>query len=336
MVPLRRLLIVQAHDELPYPEGTACAEVLRATAGIRRRGQRQRLDLPRHGGRRRRQAAHLARLPDAGRAARGAAGAAQGRARAGDRPGADRRRLHPRLPAVGGVRRRLADLRAGHHAAHRLDRRRARPTPLSPETTRAGVATCRRGDIWSRYVRYIGAGAVATAGIITVLRGLPTMVGAFVAVARGLRRRRGARRRRPVPRTDRDLPGAFVFGGVALVVLVAGLVPGVFAGECAPCSARSAPPASACSACCSSRSPRASWASSASPRSPPPASRWSRCSARPRSSRPPAGSMPTPAPACSPSAPSSRSPRPRPATSRRTSRPAGWWAPRPRGSSSAS
>src|SRR5512139_1074319 len=32
MVPLRRLLIVKAHDELPYPEGTACAEVLRATA----------------------------------------------------------------------------------------------------------------------------------------------------------------------------------------------------------------------------------------------------------------------------------------------------------------
>ena len=32
MIPLRRLLIVQAADELPYPEGTACAEVLRATA----------------------------------------------------------------------------------------------------------------------------------------------------------------------------------------------------------------------------------------------------------------------------------------------------------------
>ena len=44
------------------------------------------------------------------------------------------------------------------------------------------------GDIWSRYVRYIGAGAVATAGILTVLRGLPTMAGAFLAVARGLRR----------------------------------------------------------------------------------------------------------------------------------------------------
>jgi len=32
MVPLRRLLIVRAHAELPYPEGTACAEVLRATS----------------------------------------------------------------------------------------------------------------------------------------------------------------------------------------------------------------------------------------------------------------------------------------------------------------
>ena len=31
MIPLRRLLIVQAADELPVPEGTACAEVLRAT-----------------------------------------------------------------------------------------------------------------------------------------------------------------------------------------------------------------------------------------------------------------------------------------------------------------
>ncbi len=33
MIPLRRMLIVEAHDELPYPEGTACAEVLKATAG---------------------------------------------------------------------------------------------------------------------------------------------------------------------------------------------------------------------------------------------------------------------------------------------------------------
>ncbi|MBL8114488.1 MAG: OPT/YSL family transporter, partial [Acidobacteria bacterium] len=33
MIPLRRLLIVESDKELPYPEGTACAEVLRATSG---------------------------------------------------------------------------------------------------------------------------------------------------------------------------------------------------------------------------------------------------------------------------------------------------------------
>jgi uncharacterized oligopeptide transporter (OPT) family protein len=33
MIPLRRLLIVQSQGELAYPEGTACAEVLRATVG---------------------------------------------------------------------------------------------------------------------------------------------------------------------------------------------------------------------------------------------------------------------------------------------------------------
>jgi len=38
MIPLRRLLIVKAHDELPYPEGTACAEVLRPRPASRRGG----------------------------------------------------------------------------------------------------------------------------------------------------------------------------------------------------------------------------------------------------------------------------------------------------------
>ena len=87
------------------------------------------------------------------------------------------------------------------------------------------------GDIWSRYVRYIGAGAVATAGIATVVRGLPTMWGAFFAVAAGMRGKAGGA---GVERTDRDLPPAFVFGAVAAVVLVAGLIPGVFAGDMAP------------------------------------------------------------------------------------------------------
>jgi putative OPT family oligopeptide transporter len=104
--------------------------------------------------------------------------------------------------------------------------------PLYPETARL-VSEMDAGAIWSRYVRYIGAGAVAAAGILTVLRGLPTMWGAFAAVARGLRGGADGAAASGAA-TDRDLPSWFVVGGVLTVVLVAGLVPGVFAGEMAP------------------------------------------------------------------------------------------------------
>ena len=75
------------------------------------------------------------------------------------------------------------------------------------------------GEIWSQYVRYIGAGAVATAGILTVVRNLPTMVASFAAVAKGLRGGAPTTASAKAPggtddRTDRDLPGVFVFGGI--------------------------------------------------------------------------------------------------------------------------
>jgi putative OPT family oligopeptide transporter len=62
------------------------------------------------------------------------------------------------------------------------------------------------------------------------------MADAIGAIARGARADGGLRAHggASVPRTERDLPASFVFGGVALVVLVAGLVPGVFAGDMAP------------------------------------------------------------------------------------------------------
>jgi putative OPT family oligopeptide transporter len=106
--------------------------------------------------------------------------------------------------------------------------------PLYPESDRL-IAAMSAGEIWSRYVRYIGAGAVAVAGIITVAKGLPTMSGAFSAVARGMRR--GAKRDtalQDVPSTDRDLPGTFVAGAVFSVVLITAVIPGIFAGEMGP------------------------------------------------------------------------------------------------------
>ncbi len=228
MIPLRRLLIVEAHEELPYPEGTACAEVLRATAegatgshwifwgmalgaGVKLLVSLAFL-LPSQ------MSATLPVLPRAELALE----------------------LAPALLGVGfilGYRQSavcvagalvsalvLIPLIAGTGAGL--------PAPLYPETQRL-VAEMGAADLWSRYVRYVGAGAVATAGILTVLRGLPTMVGAFLAVARGLRRG-GASGRGPAPASERDLPAGFILGGIVLVVGVAGLVPGVFAGGMGP------------------------------------------------------------------------------------------------------
>jgi putative OPT family oligopeptide transporter len=229
MVPLRRLLIVRAHDELPYPEGTACAEVLRAT------------------------------VHESGRVASGSAwifrGMAVGaavkilislvylipgelRAAVPVLPKAELAlEVAPALLGVGyilGYRQAAVCVAGAIISALAITPLIAwlgssMSAPLYPETVRL-IADMSAGDIWSRYVRYIGAGAVATAGILTVVRGLPTMAGAFVAVARGLQ---GSDHRSAgsAERTDRDLPAAFVFSGVATVVLVAGLVPGVFAGE---------------------------------------------------------------------------------------------------------
>lgn len=103
-------------------------------------------------------------------------------------------------------------------------------TPLFPETIKT-VSAMSSAEIWSRYVRYIGAGAVGTAGIITVLRGLPAMAGSFLAVARGIKGKRDdPENSGPVPESDRDLPGYFILGAILMVVLVAGFVPVIFAG----------------------------------------------------------------------------------------------------------
>jgi putative OPT family oligopeptide transporter len=237
MVPLRRMLIVDAHAELPYPEGTACAEVLRATdrgAGGAASASRW-IFLGIAVGVVVKVLISLAYLmPDELRAAV---------------PVLPKAELALEIaPALLGVGYILGYRQAAVCFAGALISAivitpliawmgGAMTQPLYPETTRL-VADMEAGDIWARYVRYIGAGAVATAGILTVLRGLPTMVGAFAAVARGVQAQRhggaGAATSMGDARTNRDLPAAFVFGGVATVVLVAGLVPGVFAGDMAP------------------------------------------------------------------------------------------------------
>ena len=97
--------------------------------------------------------------------------------------------------------------------------------PLFPETGLT-ITEMGAGAIWNRYVRYIGAGAVAFAGILTVVKSVPTMVDSLKAGLQGLSASRGGVQV-STERTQRDLPMTFVFGGVAAVVLLLAFLPSI-------------------------------------------------------------------------------------------------------------
>lgn len=229
MIPLRRLLVVQSHDELPYPEGTACAEVLRATVG----GSTA--------------SAWIFRgmaLGAAIKLALSIAALTPGSVHA-LLPVLPKAELAVELaPALVGVGFILGYRQSGVLVAGSLISAIVLTpliavtgagllAPLAPESAKL-VADMTANEIWSRYVRYVGAGAVAAGGILTVIKALPSMTGAIVAVARGVKRGAVQDAGEGATRTDRDLPGSFVIGAILCVVLTAAIVPGVFAGGMTP------------------------------------------------------------------------------------------------------
>jgi putative OPT family oligopeptide transporter len=228
MIPLRRILIVDAREELPYPEGTACAVVLKATAGATGAGT------------------WIFRGIAVAAAVKLATGLlflfpSELSAKLPVLPnGVLSLELAPALLAVGYI---LGYRQSGVLVAGSLVSALVLiplitwiggglSAPLFPETTRL-VSNMGASDIWSRYVRYIGAGAVAVAGLLTVVKNLPTMGGAFVGVVRSLSRKR-RREVESLGPTARDLPGTFVIGAILFVIAVAAFVPGIFAGGMGP------------------------------------------------------------------------------------------------------
>ena len=85
-------------------------------------------------------------------------------------------------------------------------------SPLYGATRAADMSP---GQLRNAFVLYIGAGAVAAGGLISLARSLPTIVGAFTRTLSGLTGQGGA-----VPlRTERDLPMSIVIlGSLALAV----------------------------------------------------------------------------------------------------------------------
>jgi len=222
MIPLRRFLIEREHGNLPYPEGTACAEVLVANeiGGGRARFVFYGLA----GG------ALFKFLTSWLRVIPGDVHVKVPFLKKGEL-GMDLSAalfgvgyiLGPRIAAVmvgGGLLSWLIIIPA---IAYWGD---ARTVPLFPETVQL-IQDMSPRQIWTRYVRYIGAGAVATAGIVTLIRSIPVMISSFRIGAAQLSER-VAGNAGPVKRTDNDLPLRFVGIGVLVIALVLIVVPQVF------------------------------------------------------------------------------------------------------------
>lgn len=224
MIPLRPYLIVREHHQLPYPEGTACAEVLKAaeSGGSRARNVFMGLGI--------------------GAAMKGITGWVRGvpdeldlhipfikKAQVGTDVSAALFGvgyiLGPRIASImvgGGLLSWLVIIPVIAYWGE------GRAAPLYPETVLT-IAQMDPSLIWTRYVRYIGAGAVATGGLITLMKSIPTMIESFKIGAAQIRDRIAAGdQAEKVLRTEHDLSLRTVAIGAAIIFLVLTLVPQAF------------------------------------------------------------------------------------------------------------
>lgn len=222
MIPLRRYLIEKEHGKLPYPEGTACAEVLVASEVGGSRARNVFLGL----------AAGLVFkfifgwlkvLPAQVKMTvpgllKGQIGIKMSSALFGVGY-----ILGPRIASImvaGGLLSSLVIIPGIALWGAQRD------VPLFPETELL-IAEMSPGEIWNRYVRYIGAGAVAAAGLITLIRSIPVMAASFRLGAAQLKERMEIQDE-DVPRTQRDLPLSVVGWGVLVLALAMVALPQMF------------------------------------------------------------------------------------------------------------
>ena len=216
MIPLRRFLIVREHGHLPYPEGLATAEVqVAGEAG----GKKGRLVFGGLG---------IGALYQLMANSRGLSlwpeEPTQRLPAKAEIAGSFTPELlgvgfivGPRIAAImfaGGalawlVLIPLINLLAGNQVVY-------------PGTV--PVSEMESGEIWSAYVRYIGAGAVGFGGIVTLIKSLPTI---WESIRVGLAQMRSGVALGEVPRTDRDVPFKWVIGGSIVAAIGLWLWPGV-------------------------------------------------------------------------------------------------------------
>jgi putative OPT family oligopeptide transporter len=238
MIPLRRALIVQQHGVLKYPEGTACAEVLKAGASPESRAAAD--------------PSYRTKAVEADDADAGAKTIFTGFGiglvyqvcmaalkawkdvphKVFDAPfkaGSLAAEISPALLGVGYIiGPRIASIMcAGGVLAYLVLIPAIKffgegmTTALPPGTV--PISQMDPDGIRGAYVLYIGAGAVAAGGIISLFRSLPTI---WHGLKGGLSDLRGGQAASAnLPRTDQDLSMKVVIGGILVLIAMIMILP---------------------------------------------------------------------------------------------------------------
>ena len=217
MVPLRKALIVQEHGTLPYPEGTACAEVLLAgekggaNASVVFLGMGI--------------AALLKFIVDGLKVVSSAVTVTIQKIH-----GEISAQVYPALVSVGYIcgfkiaSYMFAGGVLGWLVLIPMIHLFGADTTLFPASVSVHELWEQAGasGIWSSYIRYIGAGAVATGGIVSLIKSLPLIVRTFADAMKGLK---GSGKQANELRTEKDLKMSVVLIMLAILIVAIAVTP---------------------------------------------------------------------------------------------------------------
>ncbi len=217
MVPLRKALIVKEHGTLPYPEGTACAEVLLAgekggaNASVVFLGMGI--------------AALLKFIVDGLKVVSSAVTVTVQKIH-----GEISAQVYPALVSVGYIcgfkiaSYMFAGGILGWLVLIPMIYLFGADTTLFPASVSVHELWEQAGasGIWSSYIRYIGAGAVATGGIVSLIKSLPLIVRTFADAMKGLK---GSGKQANELRTEKDLKMSVVLIMLAILIVAIAVTP---------------------------------------------------------------------------------------------------------------
>lgn len=217
MVPLRKALIVKEHGTLPYPEGTACAEVLLAgekggaNASVVFLGMGI--------------AALFKFIVDGLKVVSSAVTVTVQKIH-----GEISAQVYPALVSVGYIcgfkiaSYMFAGGILGWLVLIPMIYLFGADTTLFPASVSVHELWEQAGasGIWSSYIRYIGAGAVATGGIVSLIKSLPLIVRTFADAMKGLK---GSGKQANELRTEKDLKMSVVLIMLAILIVAIAVTP---------------------------------------------------------------------------------------------------------------